>query len=69
MGRLGPAAGAVTGHVQQQIQRGRDGQADRGPTDHVERVVNVPRRELLLKVGKPSMPVAPLGRAHWAWSL
>jgi hypothetical protein len=38
--RRGPrAAGAVTGHVQQQIQHGRDGQADRGPTDHIQRVV------------------------------
>ena len=58
-----------TGHVQQQVQRGRDGQADGGPADYVQRVVDVPRRELLLKVGKPSMAAAAVGRARWAWSL
>jgi hypothetical protein len=40
-----------------------------GPADHVERVVDVPRRERLLKVGKPSVPAAAVGRARWAWSL
>jgi integrase len=40
--RRGPrAAGAVTGHVQHQVQHGRDGQADRGPTDHIQRVVRL----------------------------
>jgi uncharacterized protein (TIRG00374 family) len=38
--RVGLAAAAVVGDVQQQVQRGRDGQADRGPADHVQRVVH-----------------------------
>jgi hypothetical protein len=29
---------------------------------------DVPRRERLLKMGKPSMPAAAVGRAPWAWS-
>jgi hypothetical protein len=34
-----PATLAVTGHIQHQVQRGRDRQADRRPTDHIQRVV------------------------------
>src|SRR4029453_2720014 len=38
-GPLGPATSAVTGDVQHQVQGGRDGQADRGPADHIQGVV------------------------------
>ena len=38
-GPLGPATSAVTGDVQHQVQGGHDGQADRGPADHIQRVV------------------------------
>jgi hypothetical protein len=34
-----PAAAAVTGHIQHQVQRSRDRQADRRPAAHIQRVV------------------------------
>jgi hypothetical protein len=34
-----PADPTIAGDIKDQIQHGRDGQADRGPTDHIQRVV------------------------------